>query len=73
MLPGQERLPLGLQVTIRFDDGTVVMCRGNEMDEHSEDISIMPLDETDDNFLDDDNYHLFLGVILWPCLPGLRP
>lgn len=50
------------QVTIRFDDGTVVTCHGSAMEEYAEDVAIMPLDEADDLFLDEDHYHLHLGV-----------
>lgn len=54
-----------MQVTIRFDDGTVVMFCGTGLDEQDEDISIAALDHADDLFLDDDNYHLFLGGLLF--------
>ena len=51
-----------VQVTIRFDDGTVVTCQGSGMEEYADDIAIMPLDEGDDLFLDEDHYHLYLGA-----------
>lgn len=55
-------------MTIRFDDGTVVSYCGTGLDEQDEDISITALDHADDLFLDDDNYHLFLGGLLFACL-----
>jgi hypothetical protein len=32
------------------------------MEEYADDIAIMPLDEGDDLFLDEDHYHLYLGA-----------
>ena len=32
------------------------------MEEYAEDMAIMPLDKADDLFLDEDHYHLHLGM-----------
>lgn len=55
------------QVTIRFDDGTVVSCQGNAINEYADELAIMPLEEADDLFLDEDHYHLHLGTFLQEC------